>query len=144
MGVQRLEALVFDHGYRSAEFGGYAGPLLPHASAMAASAAGSDQVQSPSKEIAAAAATQPTRKPKRRRRDFFNRSALADVHGRFGDNLSISDRTVLVRLPVSCKSTARGSPRINCTFADCLPSGWIYVHRHEIQNHGILTRNFIK
>src|SRR5260370_38359826 len=69
-------------------------------SATAASATGSDQAQSASKEMAAAATMQPTRKPKRRYRDLFNRPASTVINGRLFDNMSISESTVLVKLPV--------------------------------------------
>src|SRR5260370_23064542 len=68
--------------------------------AMPPNATGHDQAQSPNKGMAAAATTQPTRKPKRRRRDLLNRPASAAINGRPCGNISISERTVLVRLPV--------------------------------------------
>jgi hypothetical protein len=52
------------------------------------------------REMAAAATMQPTRKPKRRCRDLFNRAASAVINGPPCDSRSISARTVLVRLPV--------------------------------------------
>src|SRR5229473_741822 len=70
------------------------------ATATPASATGNDQAQSPSKETAAAATTQPTRKQKRSRRDLFNRPASTVISGRLGDDASINDSTVLVKLPV--------------------------------------------
>src|SRR3981081_83539 len=70
-----------------------------NAVATAASVAGNDQAQSPRREMAAAATTQPTRKPNRRSRDLFKRPASTAINGR-PDNTSISDRTVLVKLPV--------------------------------------------
>ena len=47
-----------------------------------------------------AATMQPTRKPKRRRRDLFNRPASAVIKGPLCDKMSINERTVLVKLPV--------------------------------------------
>src|SRR6266403_6163641 len=61
---------------------------------------GNDQAQSPNKETAAAATMQPPRKPKRRSRDLFKRPASTVINGRPRDNMSISDKTVLVKLPV--------------------------------------------
>src|SRR5258708_7553156 len=68
--------------------------------ATAASATGNDQAQSPNVETAAAATTQPTRKPQSRYRDLFRRPASSAINGRRFDNASISDRTVLVKFPV--------------------------------------------
>src|SRR5258708_5644775 len=70
-----------------------------NATAIAARTTGNDQAQSPSKEMATAATTQPARKPKSRCEDLFNRSASTGSKG-LREDASISDRTVLVKLPV--------------------------------------------
>ena len=70
-----------------------------NATATAANATGKDQAQSPNMETALAAIRQPTRKPMRSCRDLFNRPLSTDIIGRF-DNLSISDKTELLKLPV--------------------------------------------
>src|SRR5215831_10611289 len=70
------------------------------ATAMAASVTGKNQAQSATKVTAAAATTQPNRKPSSRYTDRFSRSLSAVIkRWRFDDN-SINDRTVLVKLPV--------------------------------------------
>ena len=52
--------------------------------------------------------TQPKRKPNRRYRDLFKRPESIDSKGRF-DSTSISDKTVLVKLPVmTAVETTRG------------------------------------
>jgi hypothetical protein len=70
------------------------------AAAKAASATGTDHAQSLKIETAAAATTQPTRKPTNRCRDLFNRPASSGNKARRFDRRSINDKTVLVKLPV--------------------------------------------
>src|ERR1700730_6730763 len=78
------------------------------ATAMPASATGNDQAQSPSKATAAAATTQPMKKPIRRWRDLFNRSVAPSINGCVRDSVSSSDSTVLVKLPVM--TAVEGAP----------------------------------
>src|SRR5262245_50380496 len=72
----------------------------PSRIAAAASVTGKDQAQSASKGTAAAATTQPNRKPRSRCTDLFSRSRSAVIKDWRFDNKPISDRTVLVKLPV--------------------------------------------
>src|SRR5215831_18900113 len=74
--------------------------LYRSAIAKAASTVGIDHAQSRRTEIAAAATTQPARKPISRRSELFSRLRSTGVNGCRGDNRSISDKTVLVRFPV--------------------------------------------
>ena len=68
--------------------------------ATAASATGNDQAQSPSIKTAEALTTQPKRKPKRRCNDLFKRPVSTGSKARCFESKSISDKTVLVKLPV--------------------------------------------
>src|SRR6516165_3856119 len=80
--------------------------------AKAASTVGIDHAQSRRTEMAAAATTQPTRKPISRRSELFSRSRPTGINGRRGDVSSISDNTALVRLPViTAVETAFGKAR---------------------------------
>ena len=63
-------------------------------------ATGNDHAQSPNRGTAAAATMQPMRKPNRGCRDLFNRPSSTVFNGRPCDSISISARTVLVKLPV--------------------------------------------
>src|SRR6266404_2387533 len=67
--------------------------------ATAASATGNDQAQSPSMKTAEALTTQPKRKPTRRCNDLLKRPASTGSKRCF-ESKSISDKTVLVKLPV--------------------------------------------
>src|SRR5262249_33484235 len=66
----------------------------------AETATGNDQAHSPIVEMAIAAMTHPSIKPKRRYRDRFNRAPSALIRGCPRDSASMIERTVLVRLPV--------------------------------------------
>src|SRR5260370_38662574 len=68
--------------------------------ATAASATGNDQAKPPSMNTADALTTQPKRKPKRRCNDLLKRSASTGSKARCFASKSISDNTVLVKLPV--------------------------------------------
>ena len=71
-----------------------------HATAAAASVTGKDQAQSASRGTAAAAMTQPNRKPTSRCTDLLSRSLSVVIKDWRFDSRSINDRTVLIRLPV--------------------------------------------
>src|SRR5229473_5711652 len=75
-------------------------PLYRNATATPASTTGNDQAQSPRYVTAAAATTQPPKKPTRRCSEPVSRSASPAINGWVRDCLSSSDRTVLVKLPV--------------------------------------------
>src|ERR1700730_1225970 len=70
------------------------------ANATPDSATGNNQAQSPSTETAEALTTHPKRKPNRRCKDLFKRSASSGRRARCFDSKSISDKTVLHKLPV--------------------------------------------
>ena len=82
--------------------------------ATAASAVGNDHAQSPSSMTAAVPTTQPKKKPNRRWSDLLKRPASTGSRGWRLDNKSISDNTVLVKLPVITavvKASSTSMPR---------------------------------
>src|SRR5262249_33457730 len=76
------------------------GFTYPFAIATSASTFGIDHAQSPSNAIAAAATRKHSRKPSSRRGKLYNRPESTDISGCGGNNISISNKTALVRLPV--------------------------------------------
>src|ERR1700682_3915079 len=64
------------------------------------STTGNDQAQSPSTETALALTTQPSRKPNSSCKDLFKRPASTGIKAPCLNSKSISDNTVLVKLPV--------------------------------------------
>src|SRR5258708_19396463 len=75
-------------------------PPFRNAIATPASTTGNDQAQSPRYVTAAAATTQPPKKPTRRCNELVSRSAFPAINGSVRDCLSSRDRTGLVKLPV--------------------------------------------
>src|SRR5258708_38756892 len=94
---RRQDALT---GYRAAVTDTSANTSYRIAIAKPDSTIGNDQVQSPNTETAEALTTQPSRKPRRRCQDLLRRPASTGSKARSFDSKSISDKTVLVKLPV--------------------------------------------
>src|SRR5262245_41036066 len=82
------------------KFAGSTNALQGRITVAAESATGNDQAHSPIVEMAIAAMTHPSIKPKRRYSDRFNRPPSALIRGWPPDSASMMERTVLVRLPV--------------------------------------------
>ena len=74
--------------------------LGTNATARPANTTGNDQAQSPSDETAAAATTQPPKKPMSKWRDSLNRSASPANNDCFREMVSTSDNTAFVKFPV--------------------------------------------
>jgi hypothetical protein len=87
-----------------------AGSVESNATAIPASAVGSDQAHSPIRETATALTRHPKRNPMRRGTDFLSRAAESSVRSFVDDPMSTRESTVLVKFPViTAVDTAPGN-----------------------------------